>query len=184
MLEWAFVSPTYSTRVVGPQDRAAAGTQKPDTGQDLPTARRWRQTTWSRLCSSSSGFRHPSRPPGCCSKHGALRRDGCIEGSQGTLLERRSRHLPYVTSSNPTAGGAAVGSGIGPTRIATVLDPEGVPNPGGLCPFPTEPVRRERRLPVQDGSDSASPPDGAGAVAGRRRHRPLRDPVNGITDFF
>src|ERR1700737_1642442 len=40
-----------------------------------------------------------------------------LEGSQGTLLDVDHGTYPYVTSSNPTAGGAAVGSGIGPTRI-------------------------------------------------------------------
>src|SRR6202000_2413494 len=45
----------------------------------------------------------------------------CLEGSQGTLLDVDHGTYPFVTSSNPTAGGAAVGSGIGPTRITTVL---------------------------------------------------------------
>ena len=40
-----------------------------------------------------------------------------LEGSQGTLLDVDHGTYPFVTSSNPTAGGAAVGSGIGPTRI-------------------------------------------------------------------
>ena len=40
-----------------------------------------------------------------------------LEGSQGTLLDVDHGTYPFVTSSNPTSGGAAVGSGIGPTRI-------------------------------------------------------------------
>ena len=40
-----------------------------------------------------------------------------LEGSQGTLLDVDHGTYPFVTSSNPTAGGAAVGSGIGPSRI-------------------------------------------------------------------
>jgi adenylosuccinate synthase len=40
-----------------------------------------------------------------------------LEGSQGTLLDVDHGTYPYVTSSNPTAGGAAVGAGIGPTAI-------------------------------------------------------------------
>src|SRR4029078_733076 len=44
-----------------------------------------------------------------------------LEGSQGTVLDGDHGTYPFVTSSNPTAGGAAVGSGIGPTRITTVL---------------------------------------------------------------
>src|SRR6476660_4795439 len=44
-----------------------------------------------------------------------------LEGSQGTLLDVDHGTYPYVTSSNPTAGGAAVGAGIGPTAITSVL---------------------------------------------------------------
>src|SRR4029079_7200647 len=44
-----------------------------------------------------------------------------LEGSQGTLLDVDHGTYPFVTSSNPTAGGAAVGSGIGPTRITRVV---------------------------------------------------------------
>ena len=40
-----------------------------------------------------------------------------LEGSQGTLLDVDHGTYPFVTVSNPTAGGAAVGSGIGPTKI-------------------------------------------------------------------
>ena len=38
-----------------------------------------------------------------------------LEGSQGTLLDIDHGTYPFVTSSNPTAGGACAGSGIGPT---------------------------------------------------------------------
>jgi adenylosuccinate synthase len=51
-------------------------------------------------------------------------RDGrrvLLEGAQGALLDVDHGTYPYVTSSNTTAGGAAVGSGIGPTRIDGVL---------------------------------------------------------------
>ena len=44
-----------------------------------------------------------------------------LEGAQGALLDVDHGTYPYVTSSNTTAGGAAVGSGIGPTRIHGVL---------------------------------------------------------------
>ena len=40
-----------------------------------------------------------------------------LEGSQGTLLDVDHGTYPFVTSSNPTAGGASTGSGIGPTRV-------------------------------------------------------------------
>jgi adenylosuccinate synthase len=44
-----------------------------------------------------------------------------LEGAQGALLDVDHGTYPYVTSSNTTAGGAAVGSGIGPTAIDAVL---------------------------------------------------------------
>jgi adenylosuccinate synthase len=44
-----------------------------------------------------------------------------LEGAQGALLDVDHGTYPYVTSSNTTAGGAAVGSGIGPTKINGVL---------------------------------------------------------------
>ena len=51
-------------------------------------------------------------------------RDGrhvLLEGAQGSLLDVDHGTYPYVTSSNTTAGGAAVGAGIGPTLIHAVL---------------------------------------------------------------
>ncbi|NLD26925.1 MAG: adenylosuccinate synthase [Acholeplasmataceae bacterium] len=44
-----------------------------------------------------------------------------FEGAQGSLLDVDFGSYPYVTSSNPSAGGVAIGSGIGPTRIKEVL---------------------------------------------------------------
>src|SRR5205807_9183244 len=48
-------------------------------------------------------------------------REVLFEGAQATLLDLDHGTYPFVTSSNPTAGGAAVGSGIGPTRIDAVI---------------------------------------------------------------
>src|SRR5881296_4608799 len=44
-----------------------------------------------------------------------------LEGAQGALLDVDHGMYPYVTSSHTTAGGAAVGAGIGPTAIDAVL---------------------------------------------------------------
>lgn len=44
-----------------------------------------------------------------------------LEGAQGALLDVDHGTYPYVTSSNTTAGGASVGSGVGPTAINGVL---------------------------------------------------------------
>ncbi len=54
---------------------------------------------------------------------GALRagRRVLLEGAQGALLDVDHGTYPFVTSSNTTAGGAAIGAGIGPTAIDTVL---------------------------------------------------------------
>ncbi|WP_101296698.1 adenylosuccinate synthase [Halegenticoccus soli] len=43
--------------------------------------------------------------------------DLMFEGAQGTLIDIDHGNYPYVTSSNPTAGGAATGSGVGPTVV-------------------------------------------------------------------
>jgi adenylosuccinate synthase len=55
--------------------------------------------------------------------HRAIRagRRVLLEGAQGALLDVDHGTYPYVTSSNTTAGGAAVGAGIGPTAINGVL---------------------------------------------------------------
>ncbi len=48
-------------------------------------------------------------------------REVLLEGAQGTVLDLDHGTYPFVTSSNTTAGGAAIGVGIGPTRIDDVL---------------------------------------------------------------
>ena len=55
--------------------------------------------------------------------HRAIRADATVllEGAQGSLLDIDHGTYPYVTSSNTTAGGAAVGIGIGPSAIDNVL---------------------------------------------------------------
>ncbi len=62
-----------------------------------------------------------------------------FEGAQGTLLDIDHGTYPYVTSSSCCAGGAAVGTGVGPTAIDRVLGIEKayVTRVGG-GPFPTE----------------------------------------------
>ncbi|MEW6523527.1 MAG: adenylosuccinate synthase [Bacillota bacterium] len=44
-----------------------------------------------------------------------------FEGAQGTLLDIDHGTYPFVTSSYPTAGGACIGAGVGPTRISRVI---------------------------------------------------------------
>ena len=62
-----------------------------------------------------------------------------MEGGQATMLDVDHGTYPFVTSSNPTAGGACVGSGIGPTRITGVLGiMKAYTTRVGAGPFPTE----------------------------------------------
>ena len=62
-----------------------------------------------------------------------------LEGAQGTLLDLDHGTYPFVTSSNPTAGAAATGIGIGPTRIDGVLGvAKAYVTRVGEGPFPTE----------------------------------------------
>ncbi|MFC1543921.1 adenylosuccinate synthase [Gemmatimonadota bacterium] len=62
-----------------------------------------------------------------------------MEGAQGTHLDVDHGTYPYVTSSNPTAAGACIGTGIGPTKIAGVLGvAKAYTTRVGEGPFPTE----------------------------------------------
>jgi adenylosuccinate synthase len=69
-------------------------------------------------------------------------RDGhniLFEGAQGTHLDIDHGTYPYVTSSNPVAGGAATGSGIGPGALHRVLGiVKAYTTRVGGGPFPTE----------------------------------------------
>ena len=67
------------------------------------------------------------------------RRNILFEGAQGTLLDLDHGTYPYVTSSNPVAGGACVGTGIGPTMIDRVIGvAKAYTTRVGEGPFPTE----------------------------------------------
>ena len=109
-----------------------------------------------------------------------------LEGSQGTLLDVDHGTYPFVTSSNPTAGGAAVGSGIGPTRITTVLGIlKAYTTRVGSGPFPTE-------LEDEWGEYLRKTGGEIGVTTGRLRRCGWFDAViaryatrvNGITDYF
>jgi adenylosuccinate synthase len=109
-----------------------------------------------------------------------------LEGSQGTLLDVDHGTYPFVTSSNPTAGGAAVGSGIGPTRITTVLGIlKAYTTRVGSGPFPTELFDESGEYLSKTGGE-------IGVTTGRRRRCGWFDAViaryatrvNGITDYF
>ncbi|MEA4903189.1 adenylosuccinate synthase [Desulfitobacterium sp.] len=62
-----------------------------------------------------------------------------FEGAQGTLLDLDHGTYPYVTSSHPTAGGACIGAGVGPTQIDKVVGViKAYTTRVGEGPFPTE----------------------------------------------
>ena len=109
-----------------------------------------------------------------------------LEGSQGTLLDVDHGTYPFVTSSNPTAGGASTGSGIGPTRISRVIGiVKAYTTRVGSGPFPTE-------LFDEDGEKLRSIGGEFGTTTGRSRRCGWYDApiaryavrINGLTDFF
>ncbi|MFP5204500.1 MAG: adenylosuccinate synthase [Acidobacteriota bacterium] len=62
-----------------------------------------------------------------------------FEGAQGTMLDIDHGTYPFVTSSSATAGGAATGTGVGPTNIGTVIAvTKAYVTRVGEGPFPTE----------------------------------------------
>ncbi len=66
-------------------------------------------------------------------------RDVLFEGAQGTLLDVDHGTYPFVTSSNPTAGGAIVGTGLGPKVIDEIVGvAKAYISRVGTGPFPTE----------------------------------------------
>ena len=70
-----------------------------------------------------------------------------LEGAQATLLDVDHGTYPYVTSSNPTAGGASVGSGIPPHHISGVLGiVRTYATRVGEGPFPTEMLDEEEEM--------------------------------------
>ena len=109
-----------------------------------------------------------------------------LEGSQGTLLDVDHGTYPFVTSSNPTAGGASTGSGIGPTKITRVIGIlKAYTTRVGSGPFPTE-------LFDADGEALRKIGGEVGTTTGRNRRCGWFDApiaryavrVNGLTDFF
>ena len=96
--------------------------------------------------------------------HDALQRGDAVllEGAQGALLDVDHGTYPYVTSSNTTAGGAAVGAGIGPTAIDAVLGVvKAYTTRVGNGPLPTEAepaiAERIRKLGGEFGATTGRP---------------------------
>ncbi len=86
-----------------------------------------------------------------------------LEGAQGTLLDLDHGTYPYVTSSNPTAGGACTGGGVGPRQIGQVIGVmKAYSTRVGSGPFPTELEDEPGRHLLDKGREF-------GTTTGRRR---------------
>jgi adenylosuccinate synthase len=86
-----------------------------------------------------------------------------LEGAQATFLDLDHGTYPYVTSSNPTAGGACTGTGLGPRDITRVVGiTKAYTTRVGAGPFPTE-------LTDADGDALVDVGREFGTVTGRRR---------------
>ena len=108
-----------------------------------------------------------------------------LEGAQGSLLDIDHGTYPYVTSSNTTAGGAAVGTGIAPTAIDAVLGVvKAYTTRVGGGPLPTE-------MDEKIGEHTRKLGNEFGATTGRPRRCGWFDAVvvryagriNGLTDL-
>jgi adenylosuccinate synthase len=109
-----------------------------------------------------------------------------MEGGQATFLDVDHGTYPFVTSSNPTAGGASVGSGIGPTRIQRSIGiVKAYTTRVGAGPFPTELFDEMGDRLRETGGEY-------GVNTGRPRRTGWYDAVlaryaarvNGFTDYF
>ncbi len=109
-----------------------------------------------------------------------------LEGAQATLLDVDHGTYPFVTSSSPTAGGACAGSGIGPTRVNSVIGIlKAYTTRVGSGPFPTELTDARGEWLRKNGGEY-------GTTTGRARRTGWFDAViaryatrvNGITEYF
>jgi adenylosuccinate synthase len=120
--------------------------------------------------------------------HEALERGETIllEGAQGTLLDLDHGTYPFVTSSNPVAGGALTGAGLGPKHVSGVIGiTKAYVTRVGSGPFPTE-------LHDDIGERMTAVGKEYGTTTGRRRRVGWFDAVlaryaarvNGLTEHF
>jgi adenylosuccinate synthase len=109
-----------------------------------------------------------------------------LEGAQGTLLDLDHGTYPFVTSSNPVAGGALAGSGLGPKEVDAVIGvTKAYVTRVGSGPFPTEVFGDVGRHLGERGKE-------VGTTTGRPRRCGWFDAVllryavrvNGLTDLF
>jgi adenylosuccinate synthase len=90
-----------------------------------------------------------------------------FEGAQGALLDIDHGTYPFVTSSNTTAGGTAVGSGFGPRYLDYILGiTKAYATRVGGGPFPTELFDETGGASGSRGTSSAPPRVASAAAAG------------------
>ena len=118
----------------------------------------------------------------------ALDRDETVllEGGQATFLDVDHGTYPFVTSSNPTTGGACVGAGIGPTRLTRSIGIiKAYTTRVGAGPFPTELFdesgERLRTVGGEFGVNTGRPRRTGWYDAVMARHASR---INGFTDYF
>ena len=108
-----------------------------------------------------------------------------FEGAQATMLDVDHGTYPFVTSSNPTAGGVCAGAGIGPTRVDRVIGVvKAYTTRVGSGPFPTELLDEDGEQLMKIGAEY-------GVTTGRNRRCGWYDSVvaryaarvNGLTEF-
>ena len=113
-------------------------------------------------------------------------RNVLLEGAQGTLLDLDHGTYPFVTSSNPVAGGALTGAGLGPKHVDRVIGiTKAYVTRVGSGPFPTE-------LHDEVGDRMTAVGQEYGTTTGRRRRVGWFDAVlaryaarvNGLTEHF
>ena len=109
-----------------------------------------------------------------------------FEGAQATLLDIDLGTYPYVTSSHPSAGGACIGTGLGPTQIDQIIAvTKSYTTRVGAGAFPTEQVNALGDLIRERGAEY-------GTTTGRPRRCGWLDGValrysalvNGLTDLY
>ena len=123
---------------------AGEGAERARRPTSRSTTRRTRGSTctrWSRNTSASATGSSPTSPTrrGSAGTRSTPGRPCVFEGAQATLLDLDHGTYPFVTSSNPIAGAATIGAGVGPTDIDEVWGvAKAYATRVGAGPFPTE----------------------------------------------
>ena len=146
-------------------DGAGAGDRRePGDRTGRRASRSTSTTSWSASSRSASDSSRtwPTRSP-CCTRRSVAAPQILLEGAQATFLDLDHGTYPYVTSSNPTAGGACAGTGLGPRDISRIVGiTKAYTTRVGAGPFPTELLDDDGETLIDVGREF-------GTVTGRRR---------------